>query len=335
MHADRFEVSTDVENAVAGALAHCSTALLAISGGLDSMALLIAASRCPLPGHRRIIVCTFDHGTGPAARKAATLVANESARLGFKCVSGQASTAGTREEEWRRARWEFLRDVAALYDATVVTAHTLDDQIETVFMRILRDAGPRGLAGLYADSEIVRPFLGVRRASLQRYATENRIRYVDDPSNTDRKHLRNRIRLDILPSIVKRRPLFPDELLALARSAAEWRRSLDAILPAIDATSERDGALRISRSSLRGYDADSLRVLWPALAARASVVMDRRGTQRAAEFTMKGVTGGAIQLSGGIEIVMSREHMLLRRAHNSGRRLAGRATASAVREVRP
>ncbi|HMI45504.1 MAG TPA: hypothetical protein VK491_05000, partial [Gemmatimonadaceae bacterium] len=66
-------------------------------------------------------------------------------------------------------------------------------------------------------------------------------------------------------------------------------------------------------SSLEGYDADSLRVLWPALAARASVVMDRRGTHRAAQFTISGATGGTIQLSGGIEILMRRDHMLLRR----------------------
>jgi len=297
------------------------------------MALLTAASKSPL-GRKRIIVCTFDHRTGSAARKAAALVAHESARLGLKCVSGQAVTTGTREEEWRRSRWEFLRDVAALYDATVVTAHTLDDQIETVFMRILRDAGPRGLAGLYAESEVIRPFLGVRRATLERYATDSRIRYIHDPSNADRKHLRNRIRLDILPSIVKRRPHFPDELLALARSAAEWRRSLEEILPAIDVSSESDGGLRISRSSLRGYDASSLRVLWPALAARASVVMDRRGTQRAAEFTMKGATGGAIQLSGGIEIVMSREHMLLRRASSSGRTLGRRRLQPTAMELR-
>jgi tRNA(Ile)-lysidine synthase len=332
MSAHRFEVSSEVETAVAAALGDCSTALLAVSGGLDSMSLLTAASKLSL-AQKHIVVCTFDHGTGPAARKAAALVANESARLGLKCVSGQAVSTGTREEEWRRARWAFLRDLAVLYNASVVTAHTMDDQIETVFMRILRDAGPRGLAGLYAESEVIRPFLAVRRATLERYAAANRIRYVDDPSNADRTHLRNRIRLDILPSIVKRRPQFPDELLALARSAAEWRRSLEEILPAIDVTSESDGALRISRSSLRGYDANSLRVLWPALAARASVVMDRRGTQRAAEFTMKGATGGAIQLSGGIEIVMSREHMLLRRAPSSGQTLARRRLPPTAKEV--
>ena len=69
---------------------------------------------------------------------------------------------------------------------------------------------------------------------------------------------------------------------------------------------------------LKGYDAESLRVVWPALAARASVVMDRRGTHRAAEFTIRGATGGAIQLSGGVEIVMRRDHMLLRRVPARG-----------------
>lgn len=319
MISDRFADSADVESAVARGLAGCSTALLAVSGGLDSMALLRAASRRSSAGPRGIIVATFDHRTGAAARRAAALVARESARLGLECISGRAATRGTREEEWRRARWEFLRGVAALRGATIVTAHTLDDQVETVFMRILRQAGPRGIAGLYAESEIVRPFLSLSRSTLARYAAEQRIRYVDDPSNADRKHLRNRVRLDLLPSIVKRHPEFPDELVALARQAAEWRRSLDEILPAIEAVAELDGAIRVSRSSLRGYDEESLRVLWPALAARASVVMDRRGTRRAAEFTMKGATGGAIQLSGGVEIVMSREHMLLRRVSAGGR----------------
>ena len=284
------------------------------------MALLTAAARRAAGARKRLLVATFDHGTGPAARRAASLVARESARLGFHCTTGHAATKGTREDEWRRARWEFLRHVAAEHNACVVTAHTLDDQIETVFMRILRDAGPRGIAGLFAESEVIRPFLAVRRSMLERYAAANRVRFLEDPSNADRKHLRNRVRLDILPSIVKRRPAFPAELLALARVSAEWRKSLDEILSAIATTSERDGGLRVSRSSLRGYDVSSLRVLWPALAARASVVMDRRGTHRAAEFTMKGVTGGAIQLSGGVEIVMSREDMLLRR-------MAGRAGA--------
>ena len=312
MTAGRVEAS-QLESIVGSALADCPHAVLAVSGGLDSMVLLTAASRLPPRARRNIIVATFDHGTGKAAGKAAALVARQAYRCGFLCVTGRASTIGTKEEEWRRGRWAFLQQVAATRDSCVVTAHNLDDQVETVFMRILRDAGPRGLAGLYAESEIVRPFLNINRASLAEYANLHRVVFVQDPSNCDRKHLRNRIRLDILPSIVRRNPAFPDELLALARKAAEWRRSLEDLAGSVESEAEREGGLRINRSSLQGFDEDCLRVLWPALAARASVVMDRRGTHRAAEFTIKGSTGGTIQLSGGVEIVMRRDHMLLRR----------------------
>ena len=308
----RVEAS-EVERAVETALENREHAVLAVSGGLDSMVLLTAAARLPARKRRNVTVATFDHGTGKAAGRAAALVARYSIQSGIPCASGRASTVGTREEEWRRGRWTFLHQVASASAATIVTAHTLDDQIETVFMRILRDAGPRGLAGLYAESEIVRPFLDFNRPTLDAYARLLRVPFVQDPSNSDRKHLRNRIRLDILPSIVKRNPGFPDELLALAREAATWRRSLEDLAGNVETEAEQGGALRISRSSLEGYDADSLRVLWPALAARASVVMDRRGTHRAAQFTISGATGGTIQLSGGIEILMRRDHMLLRR----------------------
>jgi tRNA(Ile)-lysidine synthase len=308
----RVEAS-EVESAVGTALENCEHAVLAVSGGLDSMVLLTAAARLPARKRRSLMVATFDHGTGKAAGRAAALVARYSSRCGFPCVAGRASTVGSKEEEWRRGRWQFLRQVASKKDASVVTAHTLDDQIETVFMRILREAGPRGLAGLYAESEIIRPFLDTGRFRLVKYARALRVPFVQDPSNRDRRHLRNRVRLDILPSIVKTNPAFPDELLAIAQEAAKWRRSLEDLAGSVETESERDGALRISRSSLSGYDDDSLRVLWPALAARASVVMDRRGTHRAAQFTIKGETGGTIQLSGGVEIVMRRDHMLLRR----------------------
>lgn len=302
-----------VERAVEAALADCPRAVLAVSGGIDSMVLLSAAARLHPRTRSALLVATFDHGTGKSAGRAAAMVARECARLGIPCVSGRAETAGTREDEWRRARWTFLHSVAADHSATVLTAHTLDDQIETVFMRILRDAGPRGIAGLYAESEIVRPLLSLRRAAITDYAAANRVKFREDPTNADRRHLRNRVRLDLLPSITRRNPSFAEDLLSLARTSAAWRSSLEELAATVDPTQAVNGALRIGRASLSGFDADSLRVLWPALAARARVVMDRRGTHRAAEFTMKGATGGTIQLSGGVEIVMQRDHMLLRR----------------------
>src|SRR5256885_5228545 len=113
-----------LESVVGSALAECAHAVLAVSGGLDSMVLLTAASRLPARARRNVRVATFDHGTGKAAGRAAALVARYAFRSGFLCVTGRASTIGTKEEEWRRGRWEFLRQVAEKRRADVVTAHT-------------------------------------------------------------------------------------------------------------------------------------------------------------------------------------------------------------------
>jgi tRNA(Ile)-lysidine synthase len=318
---DRRDEASAVPEAVMSALPAEVRPVLAISGGLDSMVLLHAFSalsdaRCAP------VVATFDHGTGPAATKAVSVVSDAALRAGYECVTGTAPQPGMTEEEWRRSRWQFLRDVAGRTGGAIVTAHTLDDQVETIFMRILREAGPRGLAGLYAESDVIRPFVNVSRESLEGYAERHKVRYVVDPTNDSRRYLRNRVRHDLLPSISRFRPRFARDLIDISRRSAEWRRAMDSLLEAVDASEGPDGSLRVARSSLAGYDAESLRVLWPALAARANVVMDRRGTQRAAEFTMNGMTGRSIQLSGMFEIVMHRDHLLLRRWGGNQRTLA-------------
>jgi len=307
----RPDEEATVLRAAASALEGRERLILAISGGLDSMVLLDAVARS-LESHRpSILVATFDHRTGNHASRAARLVQRQAEKRRLKCVVGVAVKKGTRESEWREERWNFLRTTAKNFRAPVVTAHTLNDQVETVFMRILRDAGARGLAGLYAESEIIRPFLELSRAQLESYADSNQIPFVEDPSNVSRAYLRNRVRHDLLPAMTKVRPGFPSSLLTIARLAARWREEMDETVSQIDVSVEPDGSIRVARNVLSGYDAESLRTLWPAIAAKAGVVMDRRGTQRLAEFTMKGHTGGSIQLSGGIEVRMFRDCLLL------------------------
>ena len=299
--------------AASSALSGRERVVLAVSGGLDSMVLLDAARRCAALSSSSIIVATFDHRTGPHSAKAAKAVAKRAESLGLRCVVGVATRTSSKEHEWRDERWKFLRATALQLRAPVVTAHTLDDQIETVFMRILRDAGARGLAGLYADSDVLRPFLELTRAQLEKYAVSRRVHFVTDPSNESRLHLRNRVRHELLPAIRKVRPAFPSSLVSIARMAATWREEMDQTLAEIRLEQLPDGAIRVARGELAGYDAESLRTLWPAIAAKAGVVMDRRGTHRVAEFTMKGHTGGSVQLSGGIEVRMFRDHLWLGR----------------------
>ena len=296
--------------------------LLAVSGGPDSMVLLDAAAAV-LP-RAALAVATFDHGTGAHASRAAALVASRATELRIPVVVGSAPVAArATEAEWRDARWRFLGQTAARLGARVVTGHTRDDQIETVFMRALRGAGPRGLAALYARSGVARPLLDVSRADILSYARSRGITFVTDPSNSDRRHLRNRVRLDILPAILATRPMFAEELLEIARSAAEWRARIEAVALTFPLMIEQSGS-HFARSPFAGHSDAALRVLWPALAARAGVVLDWRGTERLASFTIDGETGQSIQLAGGVEVRMEREALVFAPLASRPRRRAAR-----------
>ena len=286
--------------------------VLAVSGGRDSMALLHAAAR--VAPERVRAVATFDHGTGAYATAAAALVAARAADYGLSCRSARAAPAIRHTEaDWRNAQWQFLRGVAADHSAAVVTAHNRDDQLETVAIRILRHAGARGLAGLDADGAVVRPWLDVARADVARYAAAHDVQYLEDPSNTSRNHLRNRVRLDLLPALRRVRPGIDSDILTVAATAAQWRREAEYLVGKHHPVRRDAEGASVAAAGLSRYDAESLAVVWPVIAARAGITLDRRGTARLVAFTTRGKVGGVIQLSGGIDVQRSPSSFVLRR----------------------
>ncbi len=289
--------------------------VLAVSGGCDSMVLLHAAAA--VDRRRVAAVATFDHGTGAAARRAVALVRETCAALDVPVHVGGGVPVRATEAAWREARWAFLRGVARTHGARIATAHTRDDHVETVLMRVLRGSGARGLAGLHAESAVVRPVLALDRGTIRAFAVTCAVRFVDDPTNTSRRYLRNRIRLDLLPALRRVHPAIDDELLAWSRAAAAVRAALDARAREVSMVSE-DGRLAVAASGVVGYSRESLAALWPALAARAGVALDRRGTERIASFTINGRVGARVQLSGGWEVHRGRDRFELRRAGGDG-----------------
>ena len=283
--------------------------LLAVSGGIDSMVLLDAAARVAID--RIAGVATFDHRSGEHGRAATVLVRREGAARGLRVVVGRSAAPLRGEAAWRAARWAFLRRTAADLGADVVTGHTSDDQLETVCMRVLRDSGARGLAGLLATSPVARPFLGLRRTEIARYAADRGVRYLEDPTNASRAYLRNRLRLDLLPAIGRLQRGFPDEMLALSRDAARLRADVDALAASL--AERASGGVGVDRATLIGMTGDALRLLVPALAARAGIILDRRGTTRLSAFILEGRTGGRVQLSGGGEAILTRGALVIRR----------------------
>ena len=275
--------------------------LLAVSGGRDSMVLMDAFARWRSD---TCAVATFDHGTGEAAQRAARLVELEAERRGLATVLGsRTAAANDTEADWRAARRSFLFGWAQQMRATVVTAHTRDDQLETVVMRTLRGSGARGLAGMYAPSAVVRPLLAITRDEITRYAAFCALRFLDDPSNASRAHLRNRVRLDLLPALERAAPEFGASMLALSARAAELRAGLERAVDALGIIVGEGGTIAMPASAFSGLDANAIGALWPAIAARIGVALDWRGTRRLVAFTVEGKRGGRIPLSGGVEVL--------------------------------
>ncbi len=286
--------------------------VLAVSGGRDSMTLLHAALGCA----RSSVVCvaSFDHATGSHASDAIEVVRAMAAEADVELVTERAHAAGRTEEEWRTQRWTFLRRVAAETRAQVATAHTRDDQVETVLMRAMRGAGARGLAALAAEGAVVRPLLGVSRAAVAAYAARERLHWVEDPSNARTDQLRNRVRHSLLPALTRVRPLLSTELVALGERAAKLRTEVDQFIDRELSLEQRNGAVLVACEMMRRFDAHVLALLWPAVAARAGVTLDRRGTDRLVPFTTSERSGARIPLSGGFEVALHRGKFIVRRA---------------------
>ena len=234
-------------------------------------------------------------------------------RLGFPAVMGRAPTRGASEAEWRDVRRQFLADVAARTASAIATAHTRDDQVETVLMRVLRDSGARGLAGLYASREIVRPLLECSRGDVAEYASEIGAVWLDDPTNDSMRFLRNRVRRDLLPALAGASASLETQLLDAARDAAQWREKLDRHVSKIADVAASGRSASIAVAALAAYSQAELGIVWPAIAARVGLAMDWRGTERAAAFTNESRASARIPLSGGWEISRTRDRFELTR----------------------
>ncbi|NTS64749.1 tRNA lysidine(34) synthetase TilS [Sphingomonas sp. HHU CXW] len=203
--------------------------LVAVSGGPDSIALLLLAHR--LLGSR-CMAATVDHGLRPDAAGEAAWVAELCAALGVRHAvltgalperDGRTRNVSARA---RALRYNLLRAHAdAIQAAAIATAHHADDQVETLVMRLNRGAGLAGLAGVRARGDrVIRPLLGWRRAELAAIVATSGIAPVDDPSNHDPRFDRARLRTAIgaAPWIEAAAWTRSARALADAETALEW-----------------------------------------------------------------------------------------------------------------
>lgn len=171
--------------------------IIAVSGGVDSVVLLELLSK--LQG-LDLVVAHFDHGIRGDSAEDRVFVQKLSKQYGFvfDYATGELGENAS-EALARTARYNFLFRVKDKHQATaIITAHHQDDLLETMIINILRGTGRRGLSSLQSRSGMLRPLLSVSKSEILEYAHKNKLKWQEDPTNTDTKYLRNRIRLQIL-----------------------------------------------------------------------------------------------------------------------------------------
>ena len=261
--------------------------LAACSGGGDSVAL--AALLCELEPETDWSVAGLlhvNHGLRGASADEDEAFCRQLARgLGVPITVERADVAALARAErisveaaGHRIRYELFERVVREGAADLVaTAHTRDDQAETVLLRLIRGAGPAGLAGIRPRiGAVVRPLLDVRRRELREYLRLRGLSHREDPTNRDERVLRNRVRRRLIPFLAEHfSPAITDVLArgaAIARDDADW----------IDAAANA-AAVEIVQCTEGGVDADAgrLAAAAPAIARRiARSALERAGERR-------------------------------------------------------
>lgn len=302
---------------------------IACSGGVDSTALLLAAA-ARFDADVPFFAVHVDHQTRSASSSEGEQVARLCARLHVPCVRTTVNAdwrpgEHVAEHRLRRARLAALASVAAALGLdAVVTAHTRDDQVETILMRLFGGTSPAGAAGMSADTVVVtdagplrilRPWLDVTRAQIEQLLVASSISPSFDPTNADRQYLRNRIRSEIVPELRSAFPGFPETLLRSVGLARDDATVVDAIADA------EVGRLLVPFEDGATIDRGALKDLPRAVASRVVIAaarvaapeMQRDAREMTAERVgavldaTNGRSGAVIQLPYGVDVRIERE----------------------------
>jgi tRNA(Ile)-lysidine synthase len=288
-------------------------ALVACSGGADSLALAAAAAMLPWP----MAAAVIDHGLQAGSRDVAQAAARQCQSLGLRVTVRrvEVGTTGGPEAAAREARYEALREIAE--GRPIMVAHTLEDQAETVLLRLARGSGARSLQAMAViDGDLVRPLLGLRRADVRRACADAGLIAHEDRHNVDQRFARVRVRQHGLPALIE--DLGDGVVLGLARSAAllrednaaldEWARAAHTDDVAALRLLPRAVLLRIVRRLALEAGCRGSALTREHLVAVAGLVDRWRGQ-------------GPIHLPGGVQAAQESGRLVLHRA--AGRDHAG------------
>ncbi len=230
---------TRLDSALQDFFAHPAHALfegdglcVGFSAGADSLALLVGLARLRSRRPLRLVAAHLDHGLDADSAARARAAGRLAAALDVPFVSARRAVVSGRaglEAAARSERYAYLEEVRRAEGCRyVLTAHHLDDQAETVALRLLLGSGLAGLSAVQPRrGDVVRPLLAIRRSELAEALVEAGLQGLEDPTNRLQRFPRNRLRGSILPRLARATPDLAPRLAALASAADGANRALD------------------------------------------------------------------------------------------------------------
>lgn len=212
---------------------------VAVSGGVDSMCLLDFLSRFPKRTFE-VLAVNVEHGIrGESSLRDSEFVREYCEEKGIKLISEKVNALEYATEKklsvetaGRELRYKIFDEILSSEKADLIAlAHHLDDQAETILMRIFRGTGIDGLGGIGEKEAFIRPFLSVSRRDIEAYAKRNCIPFVQDETNFENAYARNFVRNELLPKIKSKWENVDKSLLRLSKIAEEYTAYFDKICP--------------------------------------------------------------------------------------------------------
>ena len=256
-----------------GMLKQGDSVVVAVSGGPDSVCLLDVLNELKDDLGIELVVAHFDHGLRPDEDGNETrFVKALAASYGLPFDAGRQASENPEkikfslEEKARDARYRYLEETRQNYSSNkIATGHNLNDQAETILMRLLRGSGTSGLAGIppLRDGVIIRPLIEITRNKIIRYLDSKGASYCTDSSNLEPHCMRNKIRLDLLPRIEEYQPRIVE---ILGKTAGIMRADNDRL---------EEEVKEWAKANVETFDNREVRIALPSLMKLPEALINR------------------------------------------------------------
>ena len=281
--------------------------IVAVSGGLDSVTLLNLLVSNKLKGIKlsdpegQLIVVHVNHGIRLDSDKTEQFVKKLAEGYNLKFIVKKLKLKGSGESESRAERYRVLTEAQKEVGAeAIITAHNLNDKLETAIINYIRGTGWRGYCSLTSTKDIIRPILNLSRAEISRIAAQQNLTWHEDSTNSDEGYLRNYIRKSVIPRFNQQEL---KDLNILINQFEQLKLSVDQIFDELLEKEKEGYSFKRSQITSLGFDEKLLSELLIYILPRLKATYDRKVIEALTGFCLSSASGKKFLQAGNNAVI--------------------------------